>query len=222
MEKTSLFFLLRSVPKTIIFNFKYFDFKIAIKFPVFVSCKTHLSKLEGRVIILGEYKTGMVNIGFGDVAIFDKNRSRTIFKNQGTIYFKGKADIGHGAKIGVGKEGELYFGNNFMLSAESEIVCKKKISFGDDCLLSWNILLMDSDFHKIKNSNKVILNPDKDIIIGNKVWIGARSLIKKGVSIADGCIIASQSVVVKNITTPKQIWGGNPAVLIKEDIEWEK
>jgi acetyltransferase-like isoleucine patch superfamily enzyme len=221
MVKNNIFYLLLSAPKTIIFNLKYFDFKDAIKFPVLVSYKTYLSKLEGSVEIQGELKRGMITIGFGDVAIFDKKRSRTIFKNQGKIYFEGKASIGHGAKIGVGHTGELFFGDNFMLTAESEIVCKKKISFGRNCLLSWNILLMDCDFHKIKNSDNKIVNPDKEIIIGNKVWIGARSMIKKGISIADGTIIGSQSVVVKNITTPGQIWAGNPAVLIKENMQWE-
>ena len=204
-----------------IFNFRYFKLKDALKFPVLVSYKTYFSALGGSVEILGGLKPGIVSIGFGDVAIFDKKRSRTIFKNQGKITFQGKANIGHGAKIGVGQHGELYFGKNFMLTAESEIICRKKISFGDDCLLSWNILLSDSDFHDIINADGVKINHDKAITIGNKVWIGARSLIKKGISIADGCVIAAQSVVVKDIKVPKQIWSGNPAVLVKENINWE-
>jgi chloramphenicol O-acetyltransferase type B len=54
-----------------------------------------------------------------------------------------------------------------------------------------------------------------DTIIGNDVWLGAESLIMPGVKIADGAVIASRSVVTKNIG-PYEIWGGNPAKLIKK------
>jgi chloramphenicol O-acetyltransferase type B len=60
-------------------------------------------------------------------------------------------------------------------------------------------------------------------IIGNDVWIGAEALIMPGVQIADGAVIASRAVVTKNVGG-YEIWGGNPARLIKkrfkdEDIE---
>jgi acetyltransferase-like isoleucine patch superfamily enzyme len=217
-----ILFMALSAPKTIVFNLKYFGFKDAVKMPVFVSYNTKLIKLRGTVTIASELKTGMVRIGFSDVAIFDKKFSRPIFKNDGNICFDGRADLGHGVKIAVGPNGKLRFGNKFLLTAESQIVCKKAITFGDDCLLSWDILIMDCDFHDIKDNNGMVTNPDKEITIGSHVWIGARSMVKKGISIADGCIIASQSVVVKNINTPRQVWGGNPAVMLKEDVNWSK
>ncbi len=62
-----------------------------------------------------------------------------------------------------------------------------------------------------------------DTLIGNDVWIGAEALIMPGVHIADGAVIASRAVVTKNVGA-YEIWGGNPARLIKkrfkdEDIE---
>ncbi len=62
-----------------------------------------------------------------------------------------------------------------------------------------------------------------DTVIGNDVWIGAEALIMPGVQIADGAVIASRAVVSKNVG-PYEIWGGNPARIIKkrfgdEDIE---
>lgn len=49
--------------------------------------------------------------------------------------------------------------------------------------------------------------------IGSDVWIGTHSLIKAGVTIGDGAIVAMGSVVVKDIGA-YEIWGGNPAKLI--------
>ncbi|MBP9753254.1 MAG: CatB-related O-acetyltransferase [Proteobacteria bacterium] len=54
-----------------------------------------------------------------------------------------------------------------------------------------------------------------DTIIGNDVWIGAESMIMPGVQIGDGAVIAARSVVTKNVG-PYEIWGGNPAKIIKK------
>lgn len=64
-------------------------------------------------------------------------------------------------------------------------------------------------------------------IIGSDCWIGAHVIIKRGVKIADGCVIAMGSVVTKD-TLPYGIYAGVPAKRIKdrfckiEDIETHK
>ena len=50
--------------------------------------------------------------------------------------------------------------------------------------------------------------------IGNDVWIGANSIIIDGVTIADGAVIAANSVVNKNVNA-YEIVGGVPAKFIK-------
>ncbi len=60
-----------------------------------------------------------------------------------------------------------------------------------------------------------------DTIIGNDVWIGAEAMIMPGVHIADGAVIATRSVVTKNVG-PYEIWGGNPAKLIKKRFSDDK
>ena len=54
-----------------------------------------------------------------------------------------------------------------------------------------------------------------DTIIGNDVWIGAESMILPGIHVSDGAVIGARSLVTKNIG-PYEIWGGNPARLIKK------
>lgn len=54
-----------------------------------------------------------------------------------------------------------------------------------------------------------------DTIIGNDVWIGYHTLIMPGIKIGDGAIIASNSVVTKNVE-PYTIVGGNPAQQIRK------
>ncbi|MEQ6277989.1 CatB-related O-acetyltransferase [Kluyvera huaxiensis] len=50
--------------------------------------------------------------------------------------------------------------------------------------------------------------------IGNDVWIGAQSIIKAGIKIGDGAVIAANSVVVKDVP-PYSIVGGTPAKQIR-------
>lgn len=53
-----------------------------------------------------------------------------------------------------------------------------------------------------------------DIIVGNDVWFGYDSLIKGGVTIGDGAIIASRAVVVKDVPAYSVV-AGNPAKVVK-------
>lgn len=53
-----------------------------------------------------------------------------------------------------------------------------------------------------------------DIIVGNDVWFGYDSLIKNGVTIGNGSIIASRAVVVKDVPA-YSIVAGNPAKVVK-------
>lgn len=58
--------------------------------------------------------------------------------------------------------------------------------------------------------------PNKgDTIVGNDVWIGHEALIMPAVSIGDGVIIASRSVITKDIP-PYTIVAGNPAKIIRK------
>jgi len=60
-----------------------------------------------------------------------------------------------------------------------------------------------------------------DTTIGNDVWIGFGSTIMPGVSIGDGAIIATKSVVTKDVE-PYAIVGGNPAKEIKKRFSEEQ
>lgn len=64
--------------------------------------------------------------------------------------------------------------------------------------------------------------PNKgDLIIGNDVWIGHAATIMAGVTIGDGAIIATNSVVTKDVA-PYTIVGGNPAKEIRKRFSEEQ
>ena len=208
--------------KTVYFNFKYLPFSQAIKFPILISRRCRIRKAQGSIRIESPVRFGMISIGRDGVGIFDNKRSRSIWQVAGTVVFEGDATIGHGCKISVEGGGILRFGKNFVCTAESAIAATKSIVFGDNCMLSWDILIMDTDWHKILNADHTIINPPQPVTIGNHVWIGCRTTILKGVTIADNSVVAAGSIIAKPILTSNSISGGVPYRTIKTDITWEK
>lgn len=207
--------------KTLYFNLKNFPLQIALKLPIIISNKCLINNSSGMIKINGNITTGMIKIGFGNVGIFDRKRSRSILQNSGTIIFNGKANIGHGSKINVESTGVLEFGDNFIMVAESSIIVTKRVAFGNNCLISWNNLFMDTDFHRIVDENDMIINNPQEISIGSFVWIGCRCTILKGANIKDGSVIGANSVISNNLDSTNSVYVGNPPKCIKKNITWQ-
>ena len=207
--------------KTIYFNFRYLPFSQAVKIPILISRRCRLQTVKGEIKIESPIKFGMISIGRGSVGIFDNKKSRTIWHVAGTVVFEGRAFIGHGSKISVEEGGILRLGNKFVCSAETAIAVKKSVTIGSDCLFSWDILIMDTDWHRIMDDNNHIINQPSPITIGNRVWIGCRTTVLKGVHISDGNVIAACSIITKSITETNTIVGGTALLRkIKENITW--
>lgn len=92
----------------------------------------------------------------------------------------------------------------------------KKISIGEDCMFSSGIYARTSDEHSIIDlSSNSRINPAKDILIGNHVWIGEGVTLSKGSSIPDHCIVGARSVVTKALSSSNTIYAGCPAVMVR-------
>jgi len=205
--------------KSVYLNFRLLPFSKAIYLPIDCASNVSLKRLTGRVNIVGDlFFRGMIRIGYGDVTIIDNKYPRTILDITGCLVFKGPAHIGYGSSLGVG--GELILGKNFRITARSTIVASKRVEFGRNCLLSWDILVMDTDFHDILNFEGVVINEPTEIVIGNKVWIGCRTTILKGTTIEDNNIIGANSLITKKYFGKNQIIAGQPGKILRDKVNW--
>ena len=211
-----------SLPKTIYFNLKVFNFKTAIKLPIFISFDTKIGNLRKNSIILeGDIRKGMIEIGLSNLEGVGNKRKSFIqigTNENAKIIFKGNAYFASGALITVDR-GCLTIGNNFIANNNFCISCNNKVDFGDNVLIGWNSNFLDSDNHKVIDEKSKISKNDR-ISIGNHVWIGANCDFLKGANIGDNSIVGYKSLVNKKFNS-NTIIAGSPAKMIKENINWE-
>ena len=139
--------VLRGFPKTVYFNLRVLPFRQAIRLPLLASPKVAFYDLRGKVTIRGRLRPAMILIGFGEVGAFDFRRSRAVWQVSGRVIFEGPARLGSGFKLSVADSGIVTFGSGFVGITESQVLCRNKVSFGEDLTISWNVLITDTDFH---------------------------------------------------------------------------
>ena len=114
-------------------------------------------------------------------------------------------------------ESRIIIGDNVGISG-STICAAQSVTIGDNVLIGSGCLITDNDAHPLdwqdRRANKNENTLHAPVVIGNDVFIGARSIILKGVTIGDRSVIGSGSVVVKDVPADT-IVAGNPARIIK-------
>ena len=123
---------------------------------------------------------------------------------------------------------KISIGDRVFIGGQSLISCLEKVTIGNDVLISYQVIIMDSDNHSLRASERLgdlsrWMDNKYDwshvnsspVSIESKSWIGARSMILKGVVIGEGAIVSAGSVVTRSVP-PYTLVGGNPARIIRE------
>ena len=119
----------------------------------------------------------------------------------------------------VNRDSKIIIGNNVGISG-AIIYASKEIIIDDYSQIGANCKIYDTDFHPIgipieEWNKKGHLIKSKPVHIGKGVFIGADSIILKGVEIEEGSVVAAGSIVTKSVG-PYTIVGGNPAREIRK------
>jgi len=183
-----LFFGLRFViHNKLLFKYK----KIAI---------TTFPLIRGRIRIFG---LGEIYMGRG-ITINSSSNNNPIGGDTRTVF-----KVGKGAILKIG---------DYTGISNSTIVCFNKIIIGNNVKIGGSVKIYDTDFHDLNYVNRKNSETDigisKEVNIEDDCFIGAHSIILKGVTIGEKSIIGAGSVVTKSIP-PNEVWGGNPAKFIK-------
>lgn len=115
-----------------------------------------------------------------------------------------------GARIIVGDDSGL---------SGTSICAAVEVAIGARCLFGADVLVFDTDFHPHAPKNRRYAKPDwptisRPVRIGDDVFVGARAIVQKGVTIGDGAIIAAGSIVTRNVP-PLAVVAGSPARVVR-------
>lgn len=153
--------------------------------------------------------------------LFVRGRGSIKIGNNVTINSSLKSNpIGGNTRTIIHCNGKLTIGNNVGLS-NCAIVCQNQITIEDWVKIGGNVSIYDTDFHSVNYiERRKPVDYDikkKPVTIKEDAFIGAHSIILKGVTIGKRSVIAAGSVVTKSVPDD-EMWGGCPAKFIKKII----
>ncbi|MEA5006399.1 MAG: acyltransferase [Rikenellaceae bacterium] len=121
--------------------------------------------------------------------------------------------------------GDIEIGDNTRIGIGNVII--GPVSIGNNVNLAQNVTVSGLD-HNYEDVNSSIASQGvstAQIVIEEDVWVGANSVITKGIRISSHSVVAACSLVNKDVP-PFSIVGGNPAKLLKqyskESGKWER
>lgn len=95
------------------------------------------------------------------------------------------------------------------------------ITVGQGCLFSSGVELRTGDSHSLLSMSGQRINPSRDIVIEDRVWVGHRATILKGVTIQHDSVIATGAIVSASPSRAHVVVGGVPARVLKENVRWD-
>ena len=133
-----------------------------------------------------------------------------VFANKGDFYIEDD-------------KGTIYVAQHTTFAGATHLACieGKTIKVGERCLFSSDIIVRCGDSHSLLDLSGKRINPSLDVTIGYHVWVGAREVILKGVEIPRDCVVGAGAIVTKPCPDSNCALAGNPAKVVKTQINWE-
>lgn len=161
-----------------------------------------------------------INLFANTLNAHSRDWSQIQVNTDGRLVIDGPVYLSHGTTLTV--NGNLHIKHGTFLNARTSVICLNSIEIGENCAISWDVLIIDSDIHSLYEGSHTANEGDsaRPIKIGDRVWIGAGAKIMKGVHIGDGAVIAAGSVVTKDIDA-HSLAAGVPAKIIRTNVNWK-
>lgn len=130
-------------------------------------------------------------------------------------FIVGKIELfGNNNRVEIGEHSRIVGGSLIVHDGTS-------LTFGKRCMAASGLEIRTSDSHPIFNANGAIINPPRDIIINDHVWLASDVTVLKGAKIGKHSVIGIKSVVTNRIPA-NSIAVGTPARVVKSNITWSR
>lgn len=142
--------------------------------------------------------------------------------SESSIKILGDFEIGPNVHISTHSQAEIEFGgvkesSGSGITCNTRVMAERRITIGADSIIAWDVLITDSDWHKIEGSCRM-----EDVEIGDHVWLAHGVSVLKGAVIPAGCVVAAKSLVQNKFSGRNLLLAGIPAGIIREEIQWTR
>lgn len=189
--------------------------RVRAKRDIWIGSRTVLDGAERIVVRPG----GALRIGLGAFGLSSEYDVSVVRVREGAAFHcDGIVSLQRGVRVVV-DGGRLTIGHATNINGiGTKILCAQEISIGAECTFSWDVQLLDNDFHAlvVDGVERPSVAP---IRIGDRVWVGTRAVILKGVTIGDGAVVAAGAVVTRDVPAGAVV-GGSPAAVIARADGW--
>ena len=118
-------------------------------------------------------------------------------------------------ELATGVDGTLEIGVGTFINFGTSIVATQHIVIGANCQIGPYCMVMDNSYHRIEPDRRNETPPSDPVIIGDNVWLGARTIVLPGVRIGDHAVIGAGSVVTQDVPS-RTLAAGVPARVIRD------
>lgn len=126
--------------------------------------------------------------------------------------------FGYGCNLQIFNGGTIEIGSGFYCNIGATIICSGRIKIGRDVICGRNVTIRE--YHGNHFINSPGYQCAKPIVIGDHVWICEHSTIMPGVKVGSGSVVASHSLVTKDVP-PNTLVAGTPARVIRTGVQWK-
>jgi acetyltransferase-like isoleucine patch superfamily enzyme len=116
-----------------------------------------------------------------------------------------------GVRLECWRGARIEIGTGTFLNRNTEVVAAQLVSIGRDCMIGRDVIIMDSDQHPLPGESFA----SAPVRIEDRVWIGARAIVLKGVTIGHDSVIGAGAIVTRDVP-PCTVAAGQPARVIRQ------
>jgi len=145
-------------------------------------------------------------------------------------YMRGKGRLAMGEYVNLSGRSCFYFmagmpelpeiriGDRTFVGNGCTLAAARSITVGRHCLLSAGVRIHDNDGHPLDADRRragepITVDEAAPVVIEDNVWIGARAIVLKGVTIGENAIVGTAAVVTRDVP-PNTTVAGNPAKVV--------